>query len=200
MQFNSQLYTKICLKIGIIYSYGANEEESDGMKLTRIQFEVLVHVLDSKESLTAALGISREEAERGIAEISETAVNWQAKKRNHCLQVLEAIDNNVPVEEFFEVPQTIQRIGNVAFVGAPFEMFQQTGFLIQKFAKMPYALLLSNTNGTYGVYFATMEELSRGGYEVELFKVARVQPLADHADRAYVSESLRNMEQLTNHQ
>ena len=96
--------------------------------------------------------ISREEAEQGIAEIPETAVNWQARRRAYCIKVLEAIENNVPVEEVFEVPQTIQRIGNVAFVGAPFEMFQQTGFLIQKFAKLPYALLLSNTNGTYGIH------------------------------------------------
>ena len=64
------------------------------MKLTRIQFEVLVHVLDSKESLTAALGISREEADKAVYELieaglldKETAVTEEGYK---CLEQYQA--------------------------------------------------------------------------------------------------------------
>jgi predicted transcriptional regulator len=44
------------------------------MNLSRLQFETLVHLLDAKESLAAALKISDEEADKALRELEEAGL------------------------------------------------------------------------------------------------------------------------------
>ena len=93
------------------------------------------------------------------------------------------------------IPQSIVRIGDVAFVSTPFEMFSVVGMRIAAQSKIQHTLTLSNTNGSEG-YFVTEDQICRGGYEVNMFKFGYIQPYADDADWHFLSETVKNLEKL----
>ena len=93
------------------------------------------------------------------------------------------------------VKQAIIRLGDVAFIGFPYEMFSEIGMRIARESNIPYTLSLSLSNGSDG-YFVTEDQICRGGYEVESFKTAYIQTYADNADWHMVTETLKNLKKL----
>jgi hypothetical protein len=87
------------------------------------------------------------------------------------------------------------RIGDAAFVSAPFEQFSEIGMRVSVHSPIPYTLMLSNTNGSEG-YLVTEDQICRGGYEVDMFKHGYLQPYADDADWHMIKESLKNIENI----
>ena len=71
---------------------------------------------------------------------------------------------NLNRPEFFELPVTVVRMGDVAFVGMPGEPFQDTGYVIKEKSPFPVTLVTALTNGGSG-YFPTRAAFETPGYE-----------------------------------
>ncbi len=88
--------------------------------------------------------------------------------------------------------QTVIRLGDVAFVSLPFEVFSETGLRIAYGSNVPHTLTVSLCNGSYS-YFATQDQLCRGGYEVDIFSIRFNQQYADHADDSLVKQTVEHV-------
>ncbi len=93
--------------------------------------------------------------------------------------------------------QTVIRLGDVAFVSFPYEIFSEIGMRIVQVSDIPFTLSLSNTNGAEG-YFVTADQICRGGYEVDMFKIRNLQPYAENTDFYLVKETLSHLKELCN--
>lgn len=143
--------------------------------------------LDGRVALDTAL----EEYEK----YKKNTVNLQGKKAHYYKTQIELYRDGYVDKEFREVPQTVIRIGGVAFVGMPYELFSEIAMRIARERPFPYTLSLSNTNGSEG-YFVTEDQICRGGYEIDMFKTGYHQPYADNADWHMVNETLKNLRRL----
>lgn len=114
---------------------------------------------------------------------------------NFYQKVKESYESGYVEKEYKEIPQTIVRIGNVAFAPFPFEMFTEIGLRIDEAVEDLKVITLSYTNGQL-LYFPTEDQLCRGGHEVNLFKYSNVQQYADNADFYAVTQTLENIEKL----
>lgn len=168
--------------------YGEIETYTD---FTMESLQEPIH-LPLKERLT------KEEAELRLAEIPPDKADsgLEGLQNAYYHAVLDSYEQGLPSKDFEDIELTIIRIGDVAFIGFPFEVFSQIGLLIQKYSKIPHTLPLSNANGSDG-YFPTQEELCRGGYEILVGTIKpQQQQFSDDADIAMVRETLRIMEGL----
>ena len=141
--------------------------------------------------------IPREEAEEGLKTIPADAYNFTALKGKYYKDVIASYDEGYEEEESKSFVQTIHKLGDVAFVGFPFECFSQIGLLIQKFSKIPHTLPLCNTNGAMR-YFPTEEDICRGGYEITTARIGDLQAYRPDADKTLVKEALENIKFLIN--
>ncbi|MBR2466099.1 MAG: neutral/alkaline non-lysosomal ceramidase N-terminal domain-containing protein [Clostridia bacterium] len=137
------------------------------------------------------LEFAKEEYEK----YKEFTVNWQGGKAAHYRNIIKSYEDGYVDKEYREVEQIIVKIGELAFVSFAFELFSEIGLRIQKDSTIPYTLSLSNANGTDS-YFATENELCRGGYEVTMFKQRNLQPYADNGDAAVIKETLSHLRSL----
>ena len=124
------------------------------------------------------------------------------ERRNHFGQevdyyerVAKSYEEGYTEKDFTEIPQVAIRIGDVAFVGFPYELFSEIGMRINKMSSIGSVLSLACTNGSKG-YFPTESQLPLGGYEVKMFKTKNIQPFAPFADFNLITETLKNLEQL----
>ena len=91
--------------------------------------------------------------------------------------------------------QTAIRIGDVAFVGHPFETFSEIGLRINVMSKIPHVLSIAMANGNE-CYLPTVGEIPRGGYEVRMFKSHALQPYTNDVDYSLITESVKTLEEL----
>ncbi len=139
--------------------------------------------------------IDYETAKKGYEEYKENTVNVKAKKAYYYKTQMELYESGYVDKEYRSVPQTIIRIGDVAFISFPYELFSEIAMRIACEKKVPHTLSLSNTNGSEG-YFVTEDQICRGGYEIDMFKTGYVQPYADNADWHLVKGTLENLDKL----
>ena len=59
----------------------------------------------------------------------------------------------------------MQQIGDLAFVSAPFEMFDTTGMYIKENSPYEMTFIMTCTNGSFG-YVPSENAFVNGGYEV----------------------------------
>lgn len=136
--------------------------------------------------------IPLQEARELLESFSGHAVNLKGKKRHYYECVVASYAEGYEELEFLEVPQTVVRIGDVAFVSFPFELFSEIGMRIAEASPYPYTLSLSNTGGNEG-YFVTEDQIIRGGYEVGMYQTANLQPYAPHADHSVILQTLAHL-------
>ncbi len=146
-------------------------------------------------SLPYAQRISYEEAKKGCEEFSLDAINCDKQMAVYYNKVKESYENNYVEKECFQLEQSVIRIGDVAFVSFPYELFSEIGLRVDEHIKDLHVLSLSNTNGSLG-YFPTQDQLCRGGYEIKMFKYNDVQSLADDADFHLMSETIKTLNRL----
>ena len=144
--------------------------------------------LDIPLSPRIPLDVAKREYEKYRGE----TVNYRAQLEKYYREVIESYENGSE-ESTRSVKQNIIRLGDVAFVGFPFELFSEIGMRIDGASKIPHVLSLSNTNGVSG-YFATESEICRGGYEITMARTSDVQPFAPNGDWHVVLETLKNLE------
>ena len=94
--------------------------------------------------------------------------------------------------ETFDFKQTVIRLGDVAFVSFPYEMFSELGLRISQGSKVPHTLSVALCNGSYS-YFVTQDQVCRGGYEIDIFHIRLNQQYADHADGELVKQTVEHL-------
>lgn len=139
--------------------------------------------------------ISLEEATSLYKQYEGNTFNYLAGKAAYYKKQIELYEQGYEDKAARPIPQTILRVGGVAFISSPFELFSEIGLRISKHSSIPYALQLINTNGKEK-YFVTQGEIGRGGYEVEMFKCGYDQPYADDSDWHYIRQTVENLEKL----
>lgn len=159
--------------------------------------KVDMDIVSSKITLPLDPLMPYEEAKALYEEVKDKTVNLRAKQAQHCRHIMDLHESGYVNKESLDVNQTIIKLGDVAFVGFPYEQFSEIGMRIAQESNVPRTLSLCLTNGSDG-YFVTEDQICRGGYEVESFKSAYIQPYADNADWYMVTETLKNLKKLDN--
>ncbi|MBR0536450.1 MAG: neutral/alkaline non-lysosomal ceramidase N-terminal domain-containing protein [Clostridia bacterium] len=119
-------------------------------------------------------------------------VNIDGTKGKYYGDVIASYENGYEDAAVRPVKQTIIRVGDVAFVSFPYELFSEIGMRIAQHSVVPYTLSLSNTNGSEG-YFVTEDQICKGGYEIDMFKTSFIQPYTDNADWSVVTQTVENL-------
>lgn len=136
-----------------------------------------------------------EEASENYEKYSNETININAQRKKYYADIIESYKNGYTDIDKATYPQTIIKIGDTAFVEFPFEMFGEIGIRIDQYSHIPYVLSLSNVNNYEG-YFVTQDQYVRGGYEIDMFKTARLQPFCEDADYVLICETLDNLKKL----
>lgn len=139
--------------------------------------------------------ISYDEAVKGYEIYKNETINYGRQLAVYFSKVKESYETNFVEEEFDEISQSIIRLGDVAFVSFPYELFSEIGMRINDAVKDLNVLSLSNANGSKG-YFPTQDQLCKGGYEVTMFKYNGVQCPVDDADYHLFKGTVENIEKL----
>ena len=139
--------------------------------------------------------VSLEVAKEEYEKYKGNTVNIKGAKANYYKKQIELYETGFEDALSRPIAQTIIRIGGLAFVSFPYELFSEIGMRIAKDSQIPYTLSLSISNGSLG-YFVTEDQICRGGYEVEMFKTGDIQPYADNADLYLVKQTLENLKKL----
>lgn len=134
---------------------------------------------------------------------AEYAKGLEGRNINHdglytecCRKTIESYEKGEADEQYKAYNQTIIRIGDIAIVSFPFELFTEIGMRIDTYCNdIPYVLSLSNANGSEG-YFATESERCRGGYEIKMCDIKHIQPYAKDADFALICDTLENLKKV----
>ena len=111
--------------------------------------------------------------------------------------MIESYENGYEEVEGYPLEQTILRLGDVAIVTTPYELFSEIGLRIKKHSPVPYTLVLSNTNGSES-YFASESEMCRGGYEINMYVTKYLQPPVPNADWHFMMQTLENLKKTEN--
>ncbi len=157
--------------------------------------EISLSVASREAVLPYAERISYEEAKKGCEEFSLDAINCDKQMAVYYNKVKDSYENDYTEKDAFKLEQNAIRLGDIAFIGFPYELFSEIGMRIDDYTKDLSVLSLSNTNGSLG-YFPTQDQLCRGGYEIKMFKFNDVQSLTDDADFHLVTETLETIKKL----
>ena len=155
-----------------------------------------VKTVKSDLTLPVKERIPLSEAERIYEEFRNETVNLEGQKRSFASRVIDSYKNGYTVTDHRTVPQTAVLVNDSVFVAFPYEIFSEIALRIDKAIGEYNIFSLSNANGSEG-YFPTHSELSKGGYEIDMFLTSEIQPFADHADWHLIKETLRNLEDIT---
>ncbi|MBR2352970.1 MAG: neutral/alkaline non-lysosomal ceramidase N-terminal domain-containing protein [Clostridia bacterium] len=140
--------------------------------------------------------IDRETAEREYEKYKDSTVNLGGARAVYYRTQLRLYEEGYADQAARRVPQSILRIGDVAFASFPYELFSVIGMRIARESEIPYTLSLSNTNGSEG-YMVTEDQICRSGYEVKMFKTGYIQPYADNADWHLVTQTVENLKKIS---
>ena len=157
--------------------------------------DVAISVASRTIKIPYANRISYEDAKKGCEEYSLNTINCDKQMAVYYNKVKESYENDYVEKDNFQLEQNVIRVGDVAFVGFPYELFSEIGLRIDEHIKDLHILSLSNTNGSRG-YFPTQDQLCRGGYEIKMFKYNDVQSFRDDADFYLMSETIETINRL----
>lgn len=133
-----------------------------------------------------------EKAKSDYNDVKDETINALGAQANYLSNVIKSYANGYTDQKTLPLSQTVIRIGDVAFVGFPYELFSEIGLRISTDSTLPYTLSLSNTNGSEG-YFPTEDQICRGGYEIYMFKTIYIQPYSNNADWHLVTQTLEHL-------
>ncbi len=136
--------------------------------------------------------IPLEEAKERYEEFRGQTINIRGRSERHYRAVIESYSNGYEEVEGYPIEQAILRLGDVAIVACPYELFSEIAMRVKKDSPVPHTLILSNTNGEES-YYATESELCRGGYEIDMFITKYIQPPVPNADWHYITQTLENL-------
>ena len=138
---------------------------------------------------------TREEAEAGLAKYGDFTAGVEAKTADYCRRVLASYRDGYREEAVFPIPQTVLRLGEIAIVTFPYELFSEIGLWVKAESPFENTLSLALAGGAE-CYFVTEAEIPYGGYEVDMFLLGNVQHYADGADRALADLTLAHLNEM----
>ena len=93
------------------------------------------------------------------------------------------------------IDHTFIALGPLALQTIPFEPFSRIILRIKEHSPFPYTVCVGYANGSKG-YFPSMDQIIRGGYEVEMFQNLKLVPYVDDAEQHYLNGSLALLRKL----
>jgi hypothetical protein len=133
--------------------------------------------------------IPLEEAKKKLAEWEPRKDEWGAPMAEYCHYHAVVEAHGRAPEEGKGFRQVITRIGPMAIVPMPGEMFSGISLRIRNGSPYAYTLCCSVTNGS-NCYLPTREAQHRGGYEIWVGKAASAYLLSETIDDALVEQNL----------
>lgn len=183
---------KYVMEIGAVAGYDAVNIYNQITQYSNAPLCCAERKLQLKLSQRVPYEYAKEQYER----VKNETINHLGQEREYFEKVIKSYENGYQEKEYQEVQQIAIKIGDIAFIGFEYELFSEIGMRIDKMSSIGHVLSLACTNGTAG-YFPTEDQLCRGGYEVKMFKTRNLQPFAQNADFNLITESLKNLEQLS---
>ena len=157
------------------------------------------------EELSVATGVVRiphapliplEEARRELEKLENAEQARFTKKNIKVLkQNIEAHEKGETGESFFTYNQTLVKIGSIVLIPVPFEASTEISLRLRDYSKFGHTLALGNTNGANS-YLPTRDQITRGGYEIDMFIWSGARKLADNADMHIINQNLELMKKL----
>jgi len=135
---------------------------------------------------------TREAAESRLSELEAKDKLIEVENREYAKvsAIVEMYKQNVPFETHKEIKQTIFAFNSVAIVPFHFEFFSEVGLRMRKYSPFAHTLCTCNTNGS-DFYLPTEDQFVRGGYEIDIFRLANVYKLADNTDTTIINENMK---------
>ncbi|OGV51495.1 MAG: hypothetical protein A2X49_17090 [Lentisphaerae bacterium GWF2_52_8] len=137
-----------------------------------------------------------------LADAEAELLKWEPRKNEWGGPMCEYMHNSAVVEAHRQTLlngrkflQCITRIGPLAIVPMPGEMFSGISLRIRGGSPFQYTLCCSVSNGSLA-YLPTREARHRGGYETWVGRAGGAYLLADNIDDALVSENLKLLRKL----
>ena len=134
-----------------------------------------------------------EEAEAAIAKYESFAAGVEAKTADYYRRVLASYSEGYAEKESLPIEQTVIRLGEVAIVSFPYELFSEIGIAVKEKSPFATTLPLALANGAE-CYFVTEAEIPYGGYEVDMFRLGNVQRYAENADRTLAELTVAHLD------
>lgn len=178
------------MELGGRATYSAMEAYSNVKEYNECDMQVICDTI----RLPYAKPITLEEAKAEFAKYPEDGDHWDFIFRNHYKSIINGYENNY-FPENLELQQTIIKIGNLAIVPFPFEVFSEIELRLQKYSPVPYTITLSNADGYYA-YLPTQSQFINGGYEVKTFRLFNEFTLEENTDTTIIGENLRLLRKL----
>ncbi|MEO6906473.1 MAG: hypothetical protein ABI210_01155 [Abditibacteriaceae bacterium] len=126
---------------------------------------------------------------------SQHASDRDGAEWNYWNAVMEA--HQQPLQTGRRISQTITRIGSLAIVPFPGEVFSEIALRIKKHSPFQYTLCAGTCNGHLG-YLVTRDSRARGGYEVWVMRAFSAYLLGENLDDVLVVENVRLLKELFN--
>ena len=142
----------------------------------------LVLPLQERPALEAAKAVYQK--------LAGETVNIEGQKARYYADVIKSYEDNAPEEKNLTLPQTVIAVGDIVFVPFMFEFFSEISLRMRLYSPFTHTLCIGTANGGES-YLPSQDQLCRGGYEVDVFRTARVFPLADDTDDNIIGENLK---------
>ncbi len=96
--------------------------------------------------------------------LSDGRRHWAALRQSRVREAIRSYETGVPLDPV-EAELQAWRIGDLAFVTAPAEIFTENGTLVKNQSSFDHTFFVGYTNGSIG-YVPTVDAYPEGGYEV----------------------------------
>jgi hypothetical protein len=87
------------------------------------------------------------------------------------------------------ISHTAIALGPVVLLAMPFEPFAIITLRVKEASPYPYTLCVGYANGALS-YFPSMDQIIRGGYEIDMFRNINLIPFSDDSEQHYVTGCL----------
>lgn len=140
---------------------------------------------------------TQEEAEARLSELNakDKLIEVENREIAKVAAIVDMYKKGIPFETHLEIEQTIFAFNSVAFVPFHFEFFAEIGLRMRKYSPFAHTLCMCNTNGS-NFYLPSSDQFVRGGYEIDIFRLANVYKLIDDTDTVIINENLRILKKI----
>lgn len=140
---------------------------------------------------------SLEEAKKRLAQLDAKEHLVQVENREYAKvsAIIDMYNRNEPFKTHMSIDQTIFSFNSVAFVPFCFELFSEVALRLRKYSPFANTLCMCNTNGSE-FYLPSKDQFVRGGYEIDIFRLANVYKLTDDTDTVIINENMKILKRM----
>ena len=187
--------------ISYIYEAG-NVAALDAVRIFKqinTYFDVDMDFISKEVNMPVDKRMSIEDAKKWLGYFERNEGNdykpVQTRSIDYYKRIIASYDTDFEEVEYATIEQTVLRLGDIAIVSSPYELFCEIGMRVNEMSPFAHTLMLVNTNDTYA-YFPTTSAIPSGGYEIALFLTSRIQPYTAPADWNYIKGTVENVKRL----